>query len=50
MVVGLYEKRKMEQVQYEAARLVTDSTRSVSIENLIKEIGWPPLSDFFRKL
>ena len=41
----LYEKRKMEQVQYVAARLVTGLTRPVSIENLIKVIGWLSLSD-----
>ena len=35
----LYEKKKREQVQYEAARLVTGLTRSVSIGKLIKEIG-----------
>ena len=35
----LYEKKKLEQIQYEAARLVTGLTRSMSIEKLIKEIG-----------
>ena len=41
----LCEKKKLELIQYEAARLVTGSTRSVSIETLIKEIGWLSLSD-----
>ena len=41
----LYEKKKLEQIQYEAARLVTGLTRSVSIEKLIKVIGWLSLSD-----
>ena len=40
-----YEKTKLERIHYEAARLVTGLTRSVSIENLIKEIGWLSLSD-----
>ena len=40
-----YEKTKLERIQYESARLVTGLTRSVSIENLIKEIGWLSLSD-----
>ena len=40
-----YEKTKLERIQYEAGRLVTGLTRSVSIENLIKEIGWLSLSD-----
>ena len=33
----LYEKRNMEQIQYEAVRLVTGLTRSASIENLSKK-------------
>ena len=32
-------------IQYEAARLVTGLTRSVSIEKLVKEIDWLSLSD-----
>ena len=40
-----YEKKQSEQIQYEAARLVTGLTRSVSIEKLVKEIGWLSLSD-----
>ncbi len=39
------EKTSLEKLQYEAARVVTGLTRSVSIENLLKEIGWVSLSD-----
>lgn len=39
------EKQQLERFQYEAARIVTGLTRSVSIENLMSEIGWLPLSD-----
>ena len=43
----LYEKKTLQQIQYEAAtcRLITGLTRSVSNEKLIKEIGWLSLSD-----
>lgn len=41
----LSEKQSLEQLQYEAARIVTGLTRSVSIERLLKEIGWVSLSD-----
>ncbi len=41
----LYEKSSLEKLQYEAARIVTGLTRSVSIVNLLKEIGWVSLSD-----
>ena len=37
--------KKLEQIQYEAARLVTGLTRSVSIEKRIKEVGSLSLSD-----
>ena len=41
-----YEKKNtLEKLQYEAARIVTGLTRSVSIERLLSEIGWVPLSD-----
>lgn len=40
-----YEKTRLEQIQYEAARIVTGLTRSVSVNKLIKEIGWLPLSE-----
>ncbi len=35
-----YEQESLEKLQYEAARVVTGLTRSVSIDNLLKEIGW----------
>ena len=41
----LYDKESLEKLQYEAARVVTGLTRSVSIERLLSEIGWVPLSD-----
>ena len=34
----------LQKVQNEAARLVTELTRSVSLENLYKECGWATLS------
>ena len=40
-----YEKETLDKIQYEAARLVTGLTRSVSIERLLNEIGWVSLSD-----
>ena len=41
----MYEKEQLERFQYEAARIVTGLTRSVSIDNLMSEIGWLSLSD-----
>lgn len=41
----VYEKQQLERFQYEAARTVTGLTRSVSIENLMSEIGWLSLSE-----
>ena len=38
------EKTRLERIQYEAARIVTGLARSVSIDKLIKEIGWLSLS------
>ena len=35
----------MEKIQNEAARIVTGVTRSISLENLYREIGWLTLSD-----
>ncbi|XP_053380289.1 uncharacterized protein LOC128548821 [Mercenaria mercenaria] len=40
-----YEKHSLEKLQYEAARIVTGLTRSVSIDRLLNEIGWVSLSD-----
>ena len=41
----VYEKESLEKLQYEAARIVTGLTRSVSIVKLLKEIGWISLTD-----
>lgn len=41
----LNEKESLEKLQYEAARVVTGLTRSVSIERLLNEIGWVSLLD-----
>ncbi len=41
----IYEKDTLEKIQYEAARTVTGLTRSVSIDRLLREIGWVSLSD-----
>jgi hypothetical protein len=40
-----YEMETLDKIQYEAARIVTGLTRSVSIERLLNEIGWVSLSD-----
>ena len=40
-----YEKKQSEQIQYEAARLVTGLTRPEATEKLVNEIGWLSLSD-----
>jgi hypothetical protein len=34
-----YEKQSLEQLQYEAARIITGATRSVSIDCLVKEVS-----------
>lgn len=39
------DKHSLEKMQYEAARVVTGLTRSVSIDRLLREIGWVSLSD-----
>ena len=41
---AIYEKECLEKMQYEAARVVTGLTRSVSINRLLIEVGWIPLS------
>ena len=41
----IFEKESLEKIQYEAARVVTGLTRSVSIDNLLRETGWTSLSD-----
>ncbi len=40
-----YEQESLEKLQYEAARVVTGLTRSVSIDNLLQEIGWVSLKN-----
>ena len=40
-----YEKKSLDKIQYEAARIVIGLIRSVSLENLINEIGWVALPD-----
>ena len=40
-----YEKTRPERIQSEATRIVTGLTKSVSIDKLIKEIGWLSLLD-----
>ena len=39
-----YESLGLEQIQYEAARIVTGATRLVSINSLLTEAGWETLS------
>ncbi|MCG7869675.1 MAG: endonuclease/exonuclease/phosphatase family protein [Candidatus Thiodiazotropha taylori] len=39
-----YESLGLEQIQYEAARIVTGATRLVSINSLLNETGWETLS------
>ena len=41
----VYEQNSLESIQYDAARIVTGLTRSVSIANLLREIGWVSLAD-----
>ena len=38
-----YEKEDLENIQKEAARIATGTTKLVSIENLNREIGWVTL-------
>ena len=40
-----YEKNRLEKVQIEAAIIVTGTTRSITLNNLYKEIGWLTLED-----
>lgn len=41
----LQDRESLEKIQYEAARIVTGLTLSVSTERLLTEIGWVSLSD-----
>ena len=40
-----YEKENIEKLQHEAARIVTGLTRSCSLDDLYREIGWISLQD-----
>jgi hypothetical protein len=40
MCVLNIKKLLLEQLQYEAARIITNATRSVPIDCLVKEVGW----------
>ncbi len=40
-----YEKDILDKIQYDAGIIVTGLTRSVSIDNLLREIGWVSLAD-----
>lgn len=40
-----HDRETLDKIQYEAARIVTGLTRSVSIERLLNEIGWVSLGD-----
>ena len=44
-----YEANELEQIQYEAARIVSGATKLVSINALLKETGWEPLSSRRKK-
>ena len=35
-----FEKDKLEKIQLEAARIVTGTTRSTSLNNIYRETGW----------
>ena len=39
-----YEANELEKIQHEAARIVSGATKLVSIEKLLKEVGWDTLS------
>ena len=39
-----YEANELEKIQHEAARIVSGATKLVSIERLLKEVGWDTLS------
>ena len=44
-----YEAKELEKIQYEAARIVSGSTKLVSIEALLRETGWEKLSSRRKK-
>ena len=39
-----YEANELEKIQHEAARIVSGGTKLVSIDKLLKEVGWDTLS------
>ena len=39
-----YEANELEKMQHEAARIVSGATKLVSIDKLLKEVGWDTLS------
>ena len=39
-----YEANELEKIQHEAARIVSGATKLVSIEKLLKKVGWDTLS------
>ena len=39
-----YEANELENIQHEAARIVSGATKLVSIEKILKEVGWDTLS------
>ena len=39
-----YEANELENIQHEAARIVSGATKLVSIGKLLKEVGWDTLS------
>ena len=43
------EEEQIEKIQLEAARIVTGTTKLISLSNLYKEIGWEKLSERRRK-
>ena len=45
----LYMKQSLEKINIEAARIVSDATKLVSLENLYKEVGWETLEKKKRK-
>ena len=44
-IVLSMKKDRLEKVQIEAARIVTDTTRSITLHNLYEENGWLTLED-----
>lgn len=45
----LYESSELEKIQNEAARIVSGATKLVSIDSLLLELGWEPLSSRRKK-